>query len=210
MKLAIAAALLLASVGVHAQVTSTSGSQVQTSSGAVADAGNRNNVQLENNFEAGDHMRYDYGTQRVEQVAPLALGGAAAGFSNENCANTGQIAGGTFWFNFGKATPEESERCNARRDAGVYIAMADDAAQHAQPVAANSLRSMAWAQKCNATPRELAMCKRLGLVDSDGNPVVLAQVPIPSRPAGTFWQDGRQVDMRGVPVDNGSNVRHNP
>jgi hypothetical protein len=208
MRIYIAFALLLASAGANAQVTSSSQTQVQ--SGSVAGASN-SGVSLQNNFEAGDRMHYDYGTQRVEQVAPLSLGGAAAGFSNENCANTTQGGIATMWFSAAKGNATESIRCNARRDAGVYIALADDAKANGLPQA-DRLRSMAWYQKCSATPDELARCKYLGLVDPDGNPVVIAPrlQAIPSREAGTYWRDGQQVDPRKVPIDHSNDVRRNP
>lgn len=192
-----------------AQVTSTSSTQVQTgsSAGAVNSGVTNSNV-----FEGADHMRYDYGHQRIEQVAPLALGGAAAGFSNENCANTTQGGLSTMWFSAAKGNATESIRCNARRDAGVYVALADDARAAGLPDAAAKLRAMAWFQKCTATQQEIAACQRMGLIGNDGQPVVADSyhANIPTRQPGTLWQDGRQVDMRGVPVDNGSNPRHNP
>jgi hypothetical protein len=189
MKIYMIAAMILASAGANAQVTSTSQTQVQTSAQAGA---SNNGVSLTNTFEGTDHMRYDYGHQRVEQVAPMALGGAAAGFSNENCANTGQIAGGTFWFNFGKATPEESIRCNARRDAGVYVALAADAREAGLIDAAAKLRAMAWFQKCTATKQEIDACQRLGLIGSDGQPVVSDSylAVIPHRPEG--WTNAQR------------------
>lgn len=206
-KILIAAVLLLAAPLSYAQVTSSSKTDVKTSSAAGA---NNEGNSLVNNFEAGDRMKYDYGTQRIEQVAPLSLGGAAAGFSNENCANTTQGGLSTMWFSAAKGNATESIRCNARRDAGVNVALAQDAKDNGAPMAASALRGMAWWAKCNATPKELEQCKRLGLVDKDGNAIFAPVASIPTRQPGTYWQDGRQVDMRGVPVDNGPNVRHNP
>jgi hypothetical protein len=208
-KLILAVSLTLIAPLANAQVTSTSSTQVQTgsSAGAVNSGVTNSNV-----FEGTDHMRYDYGHQRVEQVAPLALGGAAAGFSNENCANTTQGGLSTMWFSAAKGNATESIRCNARRDAGVYVALADDAKANGLPEQAAKLRAMAWYQKCTATQQEISACQRLVLIGNDGNPVVADsyRANIPKRPEGTYWQDGRQVDMRGVPVDSGSNVRHNP
>lgn len=208
-KLILAVSLTLIAPLANAQVTSTSSTQVQTgsSAGAVNSGVTNSNV-----FEGTDHMRYSYGTQRVEQVAPLSLGGAAAGFSNENCANTTQGGLSTMWFSTAKGNATESIRCNARRDAGVYVALADDAKSNGLPDQAAKLRAMAWYQKCTATQQEIAACQRLGLIGNDGNPVVADsyRASIPTRPEGTYWQDGRQVDMRGVPVDGGSNFRHNP
>jgi len=202
-----AVAFILIAPASFAQVTSTSSTQVQTgsSAGAVNSGVTNSNV-----FEGTDHMKYDYGHQRVEQVAPLALGGAAAGFSNENCANTTQKGIAIMWGSAASGSATESPQCNARRDAGVYIAQADDAKNNGAPKAASGLRGMSWWAKCNATPKELEQCKRLGLVDKDGNAIFAPMASIPSREEGTYWQDGRQVDMRGVPVDGGSNVRHNP
>ena len=163
-----------------AQVTSTSQTQVQTGSSAGAV---NSGVSLSNTFEATDRMHYDYGKQRVEQVAPLALGGAAAGFSNENCANTTQGGLSTFWFSAAKGNAKESIRCNARRDAGVYVALAADAAQAGLADAAAKLRAMAWFQKCTATEQEIEACQRMGLIGTDGNPVVSDsyRATIPSR-----------------------------
>lgn len=209
-RILLATALIAVTPLSFAQVTSTSQTQVQTGSSAGAV---NSGVSLSNTFEASDHMRYDYGTQRVEQVAPLALGGAAAGFSNENCANTTQAGGGTFWFNIAGSRAKESIRCNARRDAGVYVALAADAAQVGLIDAANKLRAMAWYQKCTATEQEIAACQRLGLIGTDGNPVVADsyRARIPSRPAG--WTNEPMIDKTKTPAANDSGwvePTHNP
>ncbi len=147
-----------------AQVTSTSQTQVQTGSSAGAV---NSGVSLSNTFEASDRMHYDYGTQRVEQVAPLALGGAAAGFSNENCANTTQGGVSTFWFSAAKGNAKESIRCNARRDAGVYTALAADARDNGDVEGGWKLRKMAQWKMCTATEADVEACKRLGILPND-------------------------------------------
>ncbi len=195
-----------------AQVTSTSQTQVQ--SGAQAGASNSGVTNVSKNvFEAGDHMKYDYGTQRVEQVAPLALGGAAAGFSNENCANTTQAGASTFWFSLAKGNATESIRCNARRDAGVYVALAADAREAGLRDAESKLRAMAWFQKCTATAQEIDACQRLGLIGTDGKPVVSDsyRASIPTRPAG--WTNEQLIDKNRTPAAHDSgwvNPSHNP
>lgn len=193
-----------------AQVSSSSQTQVQ--SGAQAGASN-SGVSLSNTFEAGDHMKYDYGTQRVEQVAPLALGGAAAGFSNENCANTTQGGIATMWFSAAKGNATESIRCNARRDAGVYVALAADAREAGLRDAEAKLRAMAWFQKCTATAQEIDACQRLGLIGTDGKPVVFDnyRASIPTRPAG--WTNEPLIDKNRTPAARDSgwiNPSHNP
>jgi hypothetical protein len=184
---------------VFAQVTSNSTTDVQ--SGASAGASN-NGVTLDsqNVFEAGDHMRYS-GTQRFEQVAPLSLGGASAGFSNENCANTTQGGLSTFWFSAAKGNATESIRCNARRDAGVYVALADveDAKGHRD--IGEKLRSMARYQKCTATQQEIEACQMLGLIGKDGGPIVETdsyRAVIPTRPVG--WSNEPQIDKTRTPA----------
>lgn len=193
-----------------AQVTSTSQTQVQ--SGASAGASN-NGVSLSNTFEAGDRMRYDYGTQRVEQVAPLALGGAAAGFSNENCANTTQGGVSTFWFSAAKGNAKESIRCNARRDAGVYTALASDARDNGDAAGGWKLRKMAQWKMCTATEADVEACKRLGILPNDtmtnGAEQDNSGQAIPHREAG--WTNESMIDKRKAPID-GRNVdaTHNP
>jgi len=206
----LAGLIAAASLPAAAQVTSTSQTAVQ--SGASAGASN-NGVSLNNTFEGADHMRYDYGHQRVEQVAPLSLGGAAAGFSNENCANTTQGGIATMWFSAAKGNATESIRCNARRDAGVYVALAADAAQVGLADAAAKLRAMAWFQKCTATAQEIDACQKLGLIGMDGQPVVSDsyRARIPSRPAG--WTNEQTIDKTKTPAayDSGwVEPTHNP
>lgn len=193
----LAGLIAAASLPAAAQVTSTSQTAVQ--SGASAGASN-SGVSLNNTFEGTDHMRYNYGTQRIEQVAPLSLGGASAGFSNENCANTTQGGLSTMWFSAAKGNATESIRCNARRDAGVYVALAADAAQVGLADAAAKLRAMAWFQKCTATAQEIDACQRLGLIGSDGQPVVSDSyhATIPTRPAG--WTNEATIDKNRSPA----------
>lgn len=157
-------------------------------------------MSLSNTFEASRGVDYS-GRYRVEAVAPLALGGAAAGFSNENCANTTQGGVGTPWFSAAKGNAKESIRCNARRDAGVYVALAENRDAHGQSETAEKLRNMATFQKCTATVQEMRACARLGLIDMDGDtPVVIdsyqaPRVHIPSRPAGWTNEAGVRKDM---------------
>jgi hypothetical protein len=207
----LAGLIAAASLPAAAQVTSTSQTAVQ--SGASAGASN-NGVSLNNTFEGTDHMRYNYGTQRIEQVAPLSLGGASAGFSNENCANTTQGGLSTMWFSAAKGNATESIRCNARRDAGVYVALAADADANNNHVIAAKLRSMAIFQKCTATEQELAACKQLGLVADGGT----ASVNIDSyraKHAGDPMgiSDAPQVDKARTPAARDSGwiePTHNP
>lgn len=206
----LAGLIAAASLPAAAQVSSSSQTAVQ--SGASAGASN-NGVSLNNTFEGTDHMRYNYGTQRIEQVAPLSLGGASAGFSNENCANTTQGGLSTMWFSAAKGNATESIRCNARRDAGVYVALAADAAQVGLADAAAKLRAMAWFQKCTATAQEIDACQRLGLIGTDGQPVVSDsyRATIPTRPAG--WTNASQVDKSRTPAAHDSGwiePTHNP
>jgi hypothetical protein len=163
-KLILTLPLLLCASLANAQVTSTSSTQVQTGSSAGAV---NSGVSLNNTFEGSDHMRYDYGKQRIEQVAPLALGGAAAGFSNENCANTTQGGVSTFWFSAAKGNAKESIRCNARRDAGVYTALAADARDNGDVEGGWKLRKMAQWKMCTATEADVEACKRLGILPND-------------------------------------------
>lgn len=207
-----AALLVAAAFPAAAQVTSSSQTQVQ--SGAQAGASNSGVTNVSKNvFEAGDHMKYDYGTQRVEQVAPLSLGGASAGFSNENCANTTQGGIATMWFSAAKGNATESIRCNARRDAGVYVALAADAREAGLRDAESKLRAMAWFQKCTATAQEIDACQRLGLIGTDGKPVVSDsyRASIPTRPAG--WTNEATIDKSRTPAARDSGwvePTHNP
>ena len=163
MKRLLLLALCAATAPAFAQVTSTSQTAVQT--GASAGASNSGVTNLSKNvFESSDHMKYDYGTQRIDQVAPLSLGGAAAGFSNENCANTAQIGGAFPWLSLAKADPKESIRCNARRDAGVYTALAADSRANGEVEMSSRLRAMARWSQCTATAAQIEACKAVGIL----------------------------------------------
>lgn len=207
-----AVAFILIAPASFAQVTSTSSTQVQTrsSAGAVNSGVTNSNV-----FEGTDHMRYDYGHQRIEQVAPVALGGAAAGFSNENCANTAQLGGGTFFFNAAKADPKESIRCNARRDAGVYTALAADARDNGDVTGGWKLRKMAQWKMCTATEADVEACKRLGIIPNDtmknGAEQDNSGQSIPRRESG--WTNQSMIEKSQViPVKNSgsSETARNP
>jgi hypothetical protein len=193
----IVAGLLLATVSVHAQsADANASSNAQTSSGAAA---TNQGVTLTNTFQASRGVEYT-GKYRVEAVAPLALGGAAAGFSNENCANTTQGGLSTFWFSASKGNATESVRCNARRDAGVYTALAADAEEHGMATQGANLRAMAWFQKCTATEQEMRACKKLGLITAENEPRVVSPEPvriIPSRPAN--WTNASWVQKNTPP-----------
>jgi hypothetical protein len=212
MKRLLLTALCLASSGAFAQsaplvnsdANSSSYLASQNAAGATVDA---NKQAIEFNSTVPTYTR-----ARVETVAPLSLGGAAAGFSNENCANTGQIAGGTFWFNFGKATPEESIRCNARRDAGVYTALAADARDNGDVDGGWRLRKMAQWKMCTATAADTEACQSLGIIPRDRSmrnaperddsvrlpPVDPSPVAIPSRPAG--WTNESTIEKSKTPA----------
>jgi len=194
-RIIVLAALALLPVLASAQDTSSqavSGAQSTTTVGA-----SNQGVSLSNTFEASRGVDYS-GRYRVEAVAPLALGGAGAGFYNENCANTTQGGVSTFWFSAAKGNATESIRCNARRDAGVYVALAADAEARGLTVYASKLRSMAWFQKCTATAQEIEACRKLGLITmADGAPVVADdyKAVIPSRPAGWTNEAGVRKNM---------------
>jgi hypothetical protein len=194
-RIIVLAALALLPVLASAQDTSSqavSGAQSTTTVGA-----SNQGVSLSNTFEASRGVDYS-GRYRVEAVAPLALGGAAAGFSNENCANTTQGGLGTPWFSAAKGNAKESIRCNARRDAGVYVALAADAEGHGLNAFASKLRAMAWFQKCTATAQEIEACRKLGLITmADGTPVVADdyKAVIPPRPADWTNEAGVRKDM---------------
>lgn len=209
----LAGLIAAASLPAAAQVTSTSQTAVQ--SGASAGASN-NGVSLNNTFEGTDHMRYNYGTQRIEQVAPLSLGGASAGFSNENCANTTQGGLSTMWFSAAKGNAKESIRCNARRDAGVYTALADSSDQHHEGDMGAKLRAMARWSQCTATAAQEAACKAVGILPVEA---MLDTAPeqdnsgqrIPHRDAG--WTNASQVDKSRTPAARDSGwiePTHNP
>lgn len=160
---------LLFSGAANAQTNVGAVAQTQVQSGAASQASNAGNTQ-QANFYTPDQQRVDYnahGTQRIEAQAPLSLGGAAAGFSNENCANTTQAGLTTFWFGLAKGNAKESVRCNARRDAGVFTALAGDNASVGNMQDARALRSMAKFAICSSTDAYVEACKRLRLIGPD-------------------------------------------
>lgn len=211
-RIALAFALAAFAPLTFAQVTSTS--QTQTNTASSAGASNQG-VQLSNTFEATDHMRYS-GTQRVEQVAPIALGGAAAGFSNENCANTAQGAVGSFWASVALSKVKESIRCNARRDAGVYTALAADSDQHREGDMGAKLRAMARWSQCTATEAQTEACKALGILPPKDTMTTApeqdnAGQAIPHRESG--WTNEKMIDKAKTPSARDSGwiePTHNP
>lgn len=184
----------------HAQTTVDSTSTSNVSTGAQAGANNQGNTfQTATTFNSPGQQ--DRTTARVEAVAPLGLGGAAAGFSNENCANTVQGGISTMWFAAAKGSAKESIRCNARRDAGVYVALAADARDNGYRIQAAALRTMAWWKMCTATEADVEACKRLGLLGDEDMKNAPEQdnsgTAIPHRESG--WTNEAMVDKREVP-----------
>jgi hypothetical protein len=159
----------MASIHAAYAQTAEANAQTQVQTGAASQASNAGNTQ-QANFYTPDKQSIDYnahGTQRLEAQAPIALGGAAAGFSNENCANTTQFGASTFWLGFAKGNAKESIRCNARRDAGVYVALGGTMDSVGSRTKGDALRAMAIWKMCTATEADVEACKRLHLLGDD-------------------------------------------
>lgn len=150
--LIIFAILLWPSVS-HAQ-TVNAGASSGSDSAALSHAEN-NGVSLTNTFEAAKNTR-----SRIEAVPSTVLGGFGAGFGN-NCANTQQYGGGTFWFSFAGGKPKESDECNARANAAT---LAQLAAGDPNKDRADRAYRAAYATACTGDAKVEQFCHDVGLI----------------------------------------------
>lgn len=156
-------AMALVAVCAHAQDTSAN-AQTNVKSSAGANAANNGNAQsISFNDPGTEHLS---GKVRYEQAGSVLLGGFAAGFSSNNCANTAQGGLGTFWANIGFGGPKESISCN-RRQTGIMFD------QHAVTIAqlkledrtvAAKVEAMATWSFCTVDAETTRQCAKLGLV----------------------------------------------
>lgn len=116
MKTIIAVALLMASAGVNAQVTSNTASNAQTASTAAAqNAGNAQNITFQSRTDRDTSVKTNPG---------IAAPGLAQAFSQFNCANSasGGVSGGFIGIVGGG--PVESDQCNGRANSSLLMQMA--------------------------------------------------------------------------------------
>lgn len=197
----ILAALLLVAAPAFAQSNSSAGSMSQ------AGANNQgNSLGVTQVYEGSQHYS---GEAKILTVPGVVLGGAAAGFSNNNCANSGQISASTMWFAIGGGKPVESEPCNDRQNAGTFyeVAAREDAAGHHET--ASAARAMGILEACRAAaaihPEDLANCRELGLL-AGGPQLDKGTVSAPSSTAIITTQPS--VDKRkAARADEPSNPR---
>lgn len=165
-RLVLAALLLVAAPAFAQDATSNSSAGSMAQSGAN-NLGNSLGVTQVYNSNAEGAQHYS-GEAKILSTPGIVLGGAAAGFSNNNCANSGQISAGTMWFAIGGGKPVESEPCNDRQTAGTFydIALREDAVGRHETAAAS--RAMGLLLACRAAaaihPEDLANCRELGLL----------------------------------------------
>lgn len=209
-RLIISAMLILFCVGAHAQTSvAQSGSQSTSQVGQTASVnGNTgNSLTLDTNSTADGAAHYS-GTARILSNPGVSLGGAAAGFSNNNCANTMQGGLSGLRMSVGVAAPKESRACNYRQNAATFYAAAGVRAANGQAARAEALMDMADIAACRAAAEldetDMDNCKTLGLVGGrdqakrfDPAPVVAQPPPHPVKPLdkGDFpvsQSDGKQ------------------
>lgn len=202
----ILAALLLVAAPAFAQDANSNSS---ASTAAMAGANNQgNSLGVTQVYNSAGAMHYS-GEAKILTTPGIVLGGAAAGFSNNNCANSGQISASTMWFAFGGGKPVESEPCNDRQTAGTFydIALREDAVGRHET--AGAARAMGLLLACRAAaaihPEDLANCRELGLL-AGGPELDKGTVSAPSNPAVISAQPS--VDKRkAARVDQPSNPR---
>lgn len=155
-------AMALVAVCAHAQDTSAN-AQTDVKSSAGANAANNGNAQsISFNDPGTEHLS---GKVRYEQAGSVLLGGFAAGFSNNNCANTAQGGLGTFWANIGFGGPKESVQCNSRQDGIMFDQHAITVKQlkYSDEYVAKVVAMSTWSF-CSGNPEKTRQCAKLGLV----------------------------------------------
>lgn len=152
----------------HAQdanAHSGSVSQAQQQASVTGNTGNSLTLNTDSTAEGAAHYT---GTARILSNPGVSLGGAAAGFSNNNCANTTQGGLSGLRMSVGIAAPKESRACNYRQNAATFYAAAGVRAANGQSARAEALMAMADEQACRAAAEldkvALDNCRLLGLV----------------------------------------------
>jgi hypothetical protein len=161
--------LIAFAVGAHAQTNaqSQSGSSASSQQQASVTGNTGNSLTLDTNSTAEGAAHYS-GTARILSNPGVSLGGAAAGFSNNNCANTMQGGVSGLRMSVGIGAPKESRACNYRQNAATFYAAAGVRVANGQNARAEALMAMADEQACRAAAvldeTDMDNCKALGLV----------------------------------------------
>jgi hypothetical protein len=186
-RLIISVMLIAFAFGAHAQTTaqSQSGSSATSQQQASVTGNTGNSLTLDTNSTAEGAAHYT-GTARILSNPGVSLGGASAGFSNNNCANTMQGGLSGLRASVGIAAPKESRACNYRQNAATFYAAAGVRAANGQSARAEALMAMADEQACRAAAEldetDMDNCKVLGLVGGRESAKAFSPSAVISRP----------------------------